>query len=62
MKPTLGRIVIYHDTTHSYPMIINQVHENGEIGGWIFGEIVFYRTSIREGDGPGEWQWPLKNG
>ena len=75
MAPTIGRIVNYRllpdergngNMADMAPAIITAVWaESGGGSGvnlrvFLDGEAVLWRTSVREGQEPGEWLWPVR--
>lgn len=69
MKPSIGRIVIYNhpgsaDGTYApqkSPAIVRNVNEDGTIRAWVFGEWgIHLHPNIKQGDGPCEWNWPVR--
>lgn len=70
-KPSIGRIVRYqpvgsergNNNNGEYaPAIITQVFDSAAVGVnlrvFFDGEVVGWRTSVLEGDNPGQWSWP----
>ncbi len=67
MKPSIGRIVIYHhpgsaDGTHparQSPAVIQQVNADGTVDLWVFGPHGFHKNNgTVQGTGPCQWDWP----
>lgn len=64
MKPTIGRIVIYHDAEgRDVPAIVNAILADHEVNVYAFDPVVGGRNFITkgEGTGPGEWSWPPRD-
>lgn len=73
MKPTIGRIVIYHfseseagafnNTADNAPAIITRVWSDLIVNLTIFSDgagSIMRRTSVKQGIGGGQWSWPEK--
>lgn len=75
MKPTIGRVVIYNTTeedkasarknfdnvVQQLPAIIVNVWSDTCINVRVFsdGGSMLWKTSINQGDQPGQWNWPV---
>ena len=75
MKPTIGRVVIYNTTeedkasagknfdnvVQQLPAIIVNVWSDTCINVRVFsdGGGMLWKTSINQGDQPGQWNWPV---
>jgi hypothetical protein len=64
----MGRMVIYNhpgslDGKHKpmqSPAMIQRVNEDGTLFLWVFGPYgISFNPSIKQGDGPSEWNWPV---
>jgi len=73
MKPSIGRIVIYHhpgsaDGGDKYPAsqspaIIQGVAADGTVRLWVFGPKGLHTDEgLKQGTGGREWSWPEKVG
>jgi len=76
MKPTIGRIVHYRTTKDDrtvlgntggweaslLPAIITATHSDTCVNIQVFadGRQNLWKTSVNEGDGEGQWSWPVK--
>ncbi len=67
MKPSIGRIVIYHHPGSAdgkypptdSPAIIQHVAEDGSVRLWVFGPKGLHTDDgLKFGTGPCEWSWP----
>ncbi len=69
MKPTIGRIVLYHPgdagewSPFRSPAIVQAVNGDGTLNLWVFGPHFIQNVpSVREdadgGGDPGTWSWP----
>lgn len=66
-KPTLARIVIFHEDTENegqvdMAAIVNCLHPDGTIGLTIFTPWggAHSRRHVTEGNEEGQWSWPLR--
>ncbi len=62
--PTVGRIVIYNRQEEgclvACPAIVQAVYHDS-LTLWVFGpDHIFDAHGVHEGDGPGEWRWPVR--
>lgn len=77
MKPTIGRIVIYHTTEQDKTMLRNTGNESNELPAIIVcvwndtcvnlqviadGNKNIWKTSVIEGNKEGNWSWPTREG
>ncbi len=71
MKPSQGRIVIYHHPGSAdgkyppttSPAIIQNVAGDGSVQLWVFGPKGLHTDSgLTQGDGPCQWSWPERIG
>ena len=71
MEPTIGRIVIFNvpedmkpkvNFAEKLPAIVVRVWSNGILNLKVFGDSpdVIWVTSVSQGDGPNQWNWPEK--
>jgi hypothetical protein len=70
MKPTIGRIVIYkysencshQNGSDECPAMIVRVWSDTTVNLKLIedGPINSWKTSVIQGDGKGNWQWPVK--
>lgn len=65
MKPTIGRIVHFHQEGGPYPAIVTAVNESGTVELATFGKnSLYFQHDVPEwtGQGPvpanGTWSWP----
>lgn len=67
MKPTVGRIVHFHDQSNGkgqpYPAIVTHVWSDDCVNLYVIGDGSFptslgLQTSVLLGNGPGQWSWP----
>ncbi len=62
IKPTMGRIVIYHPSTNpedDCPAIVQRVAADGSV--WLYVFELYAQVTVSgkvEGTGMGEWSWP----
>lgn len=66
MKPTIGRIVHYRCTENAAVIksaIITAVHSETCVSLIVFGNDSLnpaWATSVMQGDGAGQWNWPAR--
>ena len=68
MKPSIGRIVVYHhpgsaDGLHGRkdsPAIVQKVNDDGTCELFVMSVYggIFFNHNVSEGTGPSQWSWP----
>jgi len=72
MKPSIGRIVVYHHPGSAdgkfppkvSPAIVQRVNEDGTLELCVFSVYggLFFNHSVAQGPGPSCWDWPERIG
>jgi hypothetical protein len=72
MKPSIGRIVVYNHPGSAdgrfppkqSPAVVQLVNEDGTVELFVMSVYggLFFNHNVEQGDGPSQWQWPLRLG
>lgn len=72
MKPSIGRIVVYNHPGSAdgrfppkqSPAVVQRVNEDGTVELFVMSVYggLFFNHNVEQGDGPSQWQWPLRLG
>lgn len=70
MKPSIGRVVVYNHPGSAdgkfprmqSPAMIQKVNDDGTVEMVVFSVYggLFFNHNVAQGDGPGQWQWPVR--